>query len=236
MTDNNFGYGDVEKVVKETSQNTKYLQFKKDDNGRQIMIRIASEPRYIIQHWVLGADGKNRPVTCEGEDCAYCGKSVPKGDKMEKKSRWAWIVIDREDGEAKVFMGPNSIALRLRDLTKLISPKTKKPTWGDPRTFDVTITYTVKSNGFGEYKVDPDPDSRGELTAEEVKMVEESGYDLEKELQGSKKSEHVGNYKGEEDPVEVPADLGGPAKVEEDDEEKGEEDDGKGEDDETIPF
>lgn len=191
---NPYGYGDVEDVVKQTSSQGKFLQFKKGDNGRQIQIRIASEPRYIIQHWLLGSDGKNRPVICEGKTCAYCGDEVPSGERLEKKSRWAWIVIDRADNKAKVFMGPNSIALRMRDLSELISAKTHKPIWGDPRTFDVSITYTEKSSGFGEYKIEPDPDSRSPLTDEENKLVEASGYNLEEELKGSKKSEHVGKY------------------------------------------
>ena len=193
---NSYGYGDVDKVVKQTSSQGKYLQFKKGDNGRQIQIRVASEPRYIIQHWVMGDDGKNRPSTCEGVTCSYCGDSVPSGEKLEKKSRWAWIVIDRADGQAKIFMGPNSIALRFRELSELISAKTKNPIWGDPRTFDVSITYTEKSNGFGEYSVEPDPDSRGPLTDEETKLVTDSGFNLEEELKGGKKSEHVGNYSG----------------------------------------
>lgn len=199
---NAYGYGEVDEVVKQTSSQGKYLQFRKGDNGRSIQIRIASEPRYVLHHWVLGDDNKKRPVICEGENCAYCGSSVPDGERIEKKSRWAWIVIDREDGRPKVFMGPNSIALRLRDLSELISAKTKNPIWGDPRTFDVTITYIEKSNGFGEYKIEPDPDSRGELTEEEKKLVDSCGYNLEEELKGSKKSENVGNY-GDEEKIET---------------------------------
>lgn len=210
---NDYGYGVVDNVVKQTSSQGKFLQFRKGDNGRQIQVRVASEPRYALQHWLTGSDGKNRPVDCEGEACAYCGKDVPRSEKLEKRSRWAWIVIDREDGEAKIFMGPNSIALHLRDLSELISSKTGKPMWGDPRTFDVSITYTEKPNGFGEYKVEADPESRGALTPEELKKVEDSGYDLGKELKASKKSEHVGNYGGTPEmetapEIEVPTDLG----------------------------
>lgn len=191
---NPYGYGEVEDVMKQTSSQGKFLQFRKGDNGRQIQVRIASEPRYVIQHWLLGSDGKSRPAVCEGKTCSYCGDEVPSGERLEKKSRWAWVVIDREDNKPKIFMGPNSIALRLKELSELISAKTQKPTWGDPRNFDVTITYIEKPNGFGEYKIEPDPESRGPLTDEENQLVEKSNYNLEEELKSSKKSKHLGSY------------------------------------------
>lgn len=207
----NFGYGEVDKVIKENSGSDKYLNFKKGDKDRIIQIRLASEPRYINQHWITDNKGKQMPVNCEGETCAYCGKDIQPKDKMQKTAKWAWTVIDREDSLVKVFTGPTLIARSIKEISELTNKVTKKLMWGDPRTFDIQIERTEEP-GKAYYKVNPVVDGKGELTEEEKKKVLEAGYDLVEELKGGKKSDRTGAYSMEtapsEEKTDIPANLG----------------------------
>lgn len=200
-----YGYEKTDEI----EQGGKYLSFRKGDKGKVITIRLTSAPKYINQHWILGGDGKTTPVLCKGEDCPYCGKDVPANDKIDKVAKWGWIVIDRADGNVKIFTGPTLIARKIRKLVE-------NPKWGNPLLYDVEIIRDEEP-GAGYYNVTPVPDGKGdEITAEEKKKVTDSGYDLSKELVGAKESKHTGNYENvpEEGKVEVPDDLGEPAKVE----------------------
>lgn len=224
---NDYGYGDVEAVVKETQKSgTKYLQFKGDEK-QSFQLRIASEPRYVIRHWV-----NNQPLPHEnGKDCQYCGEQLPDQDRLEKVAQWAWIVIDRADNKPKIFKAPNSVALKIRDITQLVQknknhPNFGKPTYGNPVTWDAIVSRWKKTNGFFEYSVEPDPDSRGEMSAEEKALVAAANYNLEDELKGGQKSDHVGNYghtnmetAPDVDPEQIPDNLGDSANqaVDEDD-------------------
>lgn len=214
MEDTNFGYGDVDEVVKEQGGGGKYLQFKKGDKGRVIQIRIASEPKYVNQHW---ADSK--PLgNCTGEDCQYCGKDVPAKDKIQKTAKWGWIVIDREDEEVKIFTGATQIARSIKDNSELRNMSTKKLMWGDPRGYDIQIERT-EVPGAGYYKITPVVGSQAPLTPEEQAKVDACGYDLVAELKGGKKSDNTGNYGGLKEsmetapedqvhPEDIPDDLG----------------------------
>ena len=153
----------------------RYLSFRKGDHGRVIQIRLVSEPKYTLQHWLLQASGKETPVNCKGEECSYCGKNVPPKEKLPKTAKWGWIVIDRADGNVKVFTGPTLIARKIRKLVE----NTK---WGNPFLYDIEIV-REEQPGEGYYNVTPVPDGKGqEITKEERKKVEDAGLDLEKEL------------------------------------------------------
>ena len=78
---NGFGYEIVDDIPTTAS---KYLSFRKGDKGKTIQIRLVSEPRYILQHWIMGDNGKQTPVNCIGEKCPYCGKDVPPKEKLPK--------------------------------------------------------------------------------------------------------------------------------------------------------
>jgi hypothetical protein len=218
MSDVDFGYGDVDEVMKEQSGSGKYLSFKKGDKGRIIQIRIASEPRYINQHWITDVSGKQSPINCTGDDCAYCGKQVAPKEKLQKVAKWGWIVIDREDEEVKVFTGPTLIARSVKEISELRNIKTKNLMWGDPRTYDLQIERTEEP-GKGYYKVTPIVEGKGDLTPEEQEKVANAGYDLMEELKGSKKSDNTGSYGSKSasmetapdtafDPNDIPDDLG----------------------------
>ncbi len=202
-----YGYGDVEGVVKETSSSS----FLKLEKNHKYQVRIASRPRYAIRHWI-----NNKPYPCTGEVCEWCKN--PDANIKKKVAQWGWIVIDREDGKVKILQAPNSVALRIRDLSEIVSQKTKQKMWGDPTTFDIVIEKTQVGDGPTKYSVDPDVDSREAMTQEEIDLVKKANLDLEAVLTNSKVSENVGNYGGgkpsmetipsEVNPDDIPDDLG----------------------------
>lgn len=213
---NPYGYDIVNDVP---TSGGRYLSFGKNDKGRIIQIRVVSEPRYVLQHWLTTSDGKRTTFNCKGEACPYCGKEVPPKEKIKKDAKWGWIAIDREDGQVKVFSGTTGIALSIKSLTELRSKTTKELVWGDPTTFDVQIERTEEP-GPSYYRVTALPEGKGPITEEEKAKVQEANFNLEEELAESKKSEHVGSYgTGEMEtapdaPIDVPEDLGGEGKKE----------------------
>lgn len=174
-------------IVNEIETGGRFLAFKKGDKGRIIHIRLASKPQYINQHWILQADGKQVPIRCTGDDCPHCGKAVAPKDKMDKVAKWGWVVIDRADGNVKMFTGPTLIARKIKDLIE-------DPDWGNPFLYDIKIKRNEEP-GAGYYAVTPVPTGKGqEITDEEKKKVTDAAIDLTTELDGSKESKHLGNY------------------------------------------
>lgn len=233
-----YGYGDVEKVAKETSQNNKYLTLK---DGVKHRLRIASRPMYSFRHFLKASADmpKGGYVPCEGkkDECKLCKAG------NNKTAQWGWIVIDRaanyNDPETKdavkVWKESQQPAFLIRDISELLD-RNKQPVWGDPTTFDIIVKKKKKDNGaFGfDWTIEPDADHAQPLTDEEKKMVEDANYDLTKELANSKYSEHVGNYggarpsdmetapeephEGDVRPEDIPDDLGEPKKTKKEDE------------------
>ena len=178
-----FGYGATDEV----GGGGKYLSFRKGDKGRVITIRLVSAPKYVNQHWITQANGKQTPTNCTGDACPYCGKEVPGKEQMQKIAKWGWIVIDREDGQVKVFTGPTLIARQIRELVE-------NPRWGNPFLYDIEIK-RMEEPGKGYYATVPIPDGKGHpITAEEKKLVEEAHFDLAEEIKGGRDSQHTGNY------------------------------------------
>lgn len=188
---NPYGYDIVDEIE---YAGGRYLAFRKGDKGRVIQIRLVDKPRYVNQHWILGDDGRQTPIRCKGETCPYCGKDVPPNERLQKVAKWGWIVIDREDGQVKVFTGPTLIARKIKEISEKMDKKTSKPIWGNPLLYDIAIE-RKEDPGAGYYDVTPVPEGKGqEITDEEKKLVKEANFDLEAELEGSKESQHTGNY------------------------------------------
>lgn len=223
------GYGDVDKVAKETSSGNRYLTLPVD--GKKHRIRVASRPRYSFRHYYDANPSmpKGGYVPCEGEKdvCKHCKA----GNK--KSAQWGWVVIDRadnypNDAEAKdtvkVWKESQAPAFLIRDLSEL-KGRDGKPVWGDPTTYDLIIKKQKKEKAFGfDWTIEPDPKNADPMTEEEKKLVESANINLESELAGSKYSEHVGNYggakpgdletapeephEGDVKPEDIPEDLG----------------------------
>lgn len=181
--DTSYGYN----IVDEIDTGGRYLSFRRGDKGRIIQVRLVSPPRYVNQHWILGDDGRQTPIKCKGADCPYCGDKVPPKEKLEKVARWGWIVIDRENGNPKVFTGPTLIARKVKELVE-------DSEWGDPFLYDLKIKRTEEP-GVAYYQVTPVPTGKGNsITKEEKEAVEKANFNLEEELEGGRESKHLGNY------------------------------------------
>jgi hypothetical protein len=101
------------------------------------------------------------------------------------RDRFAWLVIDRSDGQVKVFSGGTSIYLIIKGFAQ-------DPDWGDPTKYDLTITRTEESNA-NYYRVVPSP-VKSEITEEELKLIKESNIDLIK-LFGNKGTSTFGKVR-----------------------------------------
>lgn len=94
------------------------------------------------------------------------------GKTVEK---YAWLVIDRNSPEdalspIKIFNCGKQIWDAIRNLSK-------DPDWGDPMTFDITITRNGTSPS-NFYSVSPSPSNKGPITAEEMALVMACEIDL----------------------------------------------------------
>ncbi len=199
MTDqtDDFGYGDVDDVQKQTSSGGKYLKLEYD---KTVQVRVTDKPKYAIRHW---NDIQKKFFPHNEPKCEFCGEGVKA--PLKKDAQWYWVVIDREDERVKILQGPNGVARALKDLSEL-RDKTKTLVWGNPITFDVMITRYKKDNGFTDYKVEPLPNTKRPMNDEEVKKIKEAAIDLAKEVEKSKTSEHMGNYGGSPSMETAPAD------------------------------
>lgn len=200
-------YDSVDAVVKQTSSGKNILKL---EDGKEYFLRIASEPRYVIRHWF---SNPNRPVLCEGENCQYCGKQVDTKNRMAKVAQWAWIVIDRQDNGVKILQGPNTVALSLRDLKNAVfpkgHPKAGQRMRGEPTEWDITLKREksgAEGKGVTKYTIQVVPDTTYPLTSEEKEKIAASNINLEAVLQGSKRSENIGNYGSEKKELETAPD------------------------------
>lgn len=109
-----------------------------------------------------------------GESCKIRIVSEPVKFQAEYegqiKEKYAWLVLDRADGEIRVF--PVGVSI-----WKKISALANNPDWGDPTTYDITITRTGKSPS-DFYDVAPSPNNKGDLTKAEMEKVMACDLDL----------------------------------------------------------
>jgi hypothetical protein len=137
--------------------------------GDTVKIRLASTPIHFQKEW----EGKPR-------------------------EKFAWVVIDRADGKAKVFTSSVSIYLSIKKFAD-------DEEWGEPTQYDFAITRTEESTS-NYYSVVPSP-KKSKLTKEELQAVEESEIDLEKMFPAGKGTNTFGEVKEGQELVE-PEDPG----------------------------
>jgi len=142
----------------EPKTNSKYLRMR--SKGDSIKIRIVSK----AVRWE-----EEMPVKNETGDTI--------GTK--KKENFAWVVIDRADGEAKAFRAGVSIFLKIKELAQ-------NDDWGDPTGYDITITRT-ETNPANYYSVVASP-NKSKLTKDEIAKAAE--IDLN-EMFGKKLSTNI---------------------------------------------
>ena len=194
----------VDYDYKPESGGGKFLNLKA--KGDKITIRLADKPIAYFVHWL---DGK--PVICKDEktckQCVVLGSFT--SEEMKKKENaqlrrrqtFLWPVIDRADGEAKIFKGGINIFLAIGEFA--LDPK-----WGgkekDATLFDITITRTEASlQNF--YSVVPDPTSLGKLiTDEEKKEVAKLQPLIEDAVEGANAEETTQDVEVEKPSTENP--------------------------------
>ena len=133
--------------------------------GDKIVIRLAGKPISYFIHWI-----DKKPVICPKKaDCELCQKVWPASQideamREKRKQQFAWPVIDRADGQAKIFKAGFAIFSGIGEYAK-------NPKWGDAMLYDLEITRTELSPA-NFYSVVADPTSIGvKLTKEELEEV-----------------------------------------------------------------
>lgn len=133
------------------------------DKDQKVVLRIASKPYREPKVWKEGtlAPMKDELVTGLSEAQWVKIMSDPEYSVTEV---FHWIVIDREDGSAKIFTGTAGVY-------KSIKEYAQKPQWGDPTKYDIEITRTEQP-GRGYYSVSPFPE-KSEISYQEELDVRE---------------------------------------------------------------
>lgn len=131
----------------EASQSSGGLHLRLKTKGQQARLRLVSEAyRYI--------------------------DTLPDGKQIRKAS-WTAILKEVVDGKpvkrVVVFHGGPMIYGLVKDLTH-------SPDWGDPATFDVTVTRTEEEGKY--YTVMPHPKPLGPITEDEAALVADAAVDL----------------------------------------------------------
>lgn len=137
----------------------KFLNLK--SKGDKITIRLAGKPISYFVHWI-----DNKPVMCEDkETCEHCLKvwgvsQAEEAIKQKRKQSFAWAVIDRADGVAKIYKAGIAVYRGIKQYGA-------NPKWGDPTLYDIEIERTEVKPQF--YTVTPDPSTLGTSITKEEK-------------------------------------------------------------------
>lgn len=139
-------------------QSSNYFKFEEGPNK----FRIVSEAIVGWEYWT----NDNKPIRLKENP-----REIPKDIRADSaiKHFWAFTVLDRKDGTAKILEITQSTIQRA--LQALIEDQD----WGDPSSYDITITRTGKGLET-TYTVQPSPQKP--LTKEEQSVVARTEIDL----------------------------------------------------------
>ena len=133
-------------------------------------IRIVT-PTYYFRKHNSQEGGKFKSVICIGENCPLCAE----GDRA--KSRYAWVIIDRKDGQAKILEVGWSVYEQMLSLAK-------DEEYGDLNTYDLKIKKSGEGLGTS-YAVVASP-KKTDITKAELDLVGKADIDLDKVFGGGK--------------------------------------------------
>jgi len=159
----------------------KYLKLEKGQNR----FRVVSSAVVGYEYWT----DKNKPVRL---------KTIPKisPEDMREDSKikhfWAFVVIDRKDGQIKIAEITQS------SIMQAVEPLLVSEEWGDPKGYDITISRTGDKLDT-EYTVQPSPHK--ELTAEEKTLASETPVNLEALFSGDNPFDKTGK---QDEIVDIP--------------------------------
>jgi hypothetical protein len=160
MSDSNSAWGEVAKGGKGKGS----INNVKLENGVSKDLRFVSAPKKFYKYFV----GNKSAICADPENC-----SVRKKYQLEPGLRYAIVVIDRTDGQVKLFETAPSV---LKPVAAWGDKRKRNP--ADPQLgLDWTITRTgeKKNTRYEVVAGDPTP-----LTAAEQEAITAAGYDLEK--------------------------------------------------------
>lgn len=141
----------------------KSLFLRLKDKDQTVVVRLASKPYREPKVWKTGVQApmKDESVTDLTEAQWF---NIFKDPEYTVTEVFHWVVIDREDGAAKIFTSTAGVYKSVKDYAQ-------KAQWGDPTQYDLEITRT-EAPGRGYYTVSPYPD-KGDITGEEYVLTQE---------------------------------------------------------------
>lgn len=130
------------------------------DKGQSVSVRIASKPWRFPVIWKIGVQ---TPMDNEsvGQMSAKDWFEVMKNPDFNVTETFAWVVIDREDGHARILQGTPGVYKSIKELAA--------GAWGNPETYDIQVTRT-ETPGRGYYSVTPLP-NKDTITPSEMEEV-----------------------------------------------------------------
>ncbi len=172
-----------------SNKKSEFLKLKTGEDDEN-QVRLITKPHKFGTHHVKFPDDPNkkngggRRVRCAGEKngCVLCAIAKAQANDSDcdtpnwakglivakMKPRWYIGVIAR--GEAKPIGRILEIGGLIRGRLKELSNNKK---WGDPRNYDITIKVNGGTVPAEYYSVDGDPDNRGPLEENLVKIAED---------------------------------------------------------------
>ncbi len=169
---------------------SEFLKLKQGEDDEN-QLRVVTKPHKFGTHHVKFPDDPNkkngggRRVHCAGEKdgCVLCGIAKAQEKDLEfdvpdwaeglivqkYKPRWYMGVIAR--GVKPLIVRTFEVGSLIRNRLKELNNNKK---WGDPRNYDITIKVNPDAASAMEYySVDGDPDARGPMSQEDLKLVSE---------------------------------------------------------------
>jgi len=151
--------GDYDRKPKEPA--SPYLRLK--SKGDSVRIRIAASPYRELKVWP--AEGGEPPldVVMTGNLSSGQWATLMSDPNFNVNEVFHFLVIDRADGGAKVFTTTGGVYGKVRQFAT-------DAEWGDPKSYDLTITRTEQP-GKNYYEVVPSP-NKSDLTPAELQKID----------------------------------------------------------------
>src|SRR5882672_1062111 len=150
--------GDYDRKPKESSG--MFLRLKSKEE--KCRIRILASPLREPQIWI---DGRKAPMPATEVIELSSGQwaTIMRKPDYRIAEVYHFIVMDRADGQPKIFSTTGGVYGKVRDFAK-------NEEWGDPKNYDLTITRT-EMPGKNYYEVVPSP-QKSDLTPRELEAAD----------------------------------------------------------------
>lgn len=151
--------GDYDRKPQEAPSLFLRLKSKKESCRIRIMTAPLREPKI----WFEGQD-KTPPMKPEGVALLTKGQwaTVMRDPTYRVSEVFHFLVIDRTDGQAKIFTTTGGVYGKIRQFAQ-------DAEWGDPIQYDLTVTRT-ENPGKNYYEVVPSPNKSAPTIAERAKI------------------------------------------------------------------